>query len=357
MKKLVILILFSYLIINFPVCGFITSPDYDWTIDDLIQKNPQDLVVLVAVCSESYSEKGAYTNKLVLVLVLVDYYNPNNYKVIKNNSFWPSNLKFSHDKSKIIFCDETHYLADGGYQFFIYNVKDSTFRTFARGEGSPPLCGIRPFWNHDGTGFYFTMWPPPFSLSTPGYFFDITIEKRSNIVNNKSFWSAVYPETLIDENTLIVFSNDSLVTGQPPGFYLMDTDGNYLSRVNNPHLLGRSKSGMLLEAYDLDWNSKLGLLVYGEAFQGAYRIGSKISVTNLDGTYYRNYTSGENYDSEPAWGPDGKTIIFERRPFLKWPSEFTSNRLMILNIETGKVREFISPSCIDGAISLMSPDY
>lgn len=161
---------------------------------------------------------------------------------------------------------------------------------------------------------------------------------------------------MIDENTLIVFSNDSLVTGQPPGYYLMNTNGNYISRVNNPHLLGRSKSGKLLESYDLDCNSKLGLLVYGESFQSEYGIGSKISVTNLDGSYYINYTSGEYYDSEPAWGPEVKTILFERVPLI-YASHFTHSKIMILNIETGEVREFIIPSFIDGAISLRYPDY
>jgi len=349
MKKLGIIWLLSLTVISLSSCRKdINGPN------NVIIDQQRNLVALTAVYNERYSEMGANIEKLVLV----DYFNPTNYKVLTDSSFRPWWGKFTHDKSKIIFGDAhtLHTAEDLGYQFFIYDVKDSTFQTFGEFEGGHfPLCGIKPFWNHDGTGFYFTTYPPPFSFSKSVLFFDITMEKGWNIVNSKSWWSAVSPEALIDENTLIVFSNDSLVTGQPPGFYLMDINGNYLSRVNNPHLLGRSKSGMLIRARCIDWNNRLKLLLYAEAIQTIH-ITYKISVTNLDGTYYRNYTSGEYDDLYPVWGPDVKTIIFERTPLIH-ANEYTHRKIMILNVETGEVRDFISPSCINGAISLRFPDY
>jgi len=350
MKKLGIISLLSLTVISLSFCRKDVNGPNNVIIDQ--QKN---LVALTAVYNERYSELGANIEKLVLL----DYYNPTNYKVLTDTLFRPWWVKFSHDKSKIIFADahELHTAMDLGYQFFIYDVKDSTFQTFGEFEGGHfPLCGIIPFWNHDGTGFYFTTYPPPFSSSTSVLFFDITIEEGWNIVNNQSGWATVYPSALIDANTLIVSSNDSILTGQPPGFYLMNTNGNYLSRINNPHLLGRSNSGRLIKATDIEWNEKLGILVYAEPFQAESRIGRKISVTNLDGSYYRNYTTGEYHDSEPAWGPGDKTILFERTPLIH-AHEYTYSKIMILNVETGEVREFISPYCIDGAISLRFPDY
>jgi len=307
----------------------------------------KDMVLLTAMFDELYPS-GAYYEKLVLV----DYYNPSNYIILTDSTFRVTTPKFSRDKSKILFGDMLRYANDAGPQFVLYNISEGTTQLLYE----PPisgweweLYGIKHVWNYENTGFYHTRECAPFTLEQCVFYYEISTQIWEEVYRSRYF--RIYPETFINSNTLIVFSNDSLVTGQPPGFYLMDTNGNYLSRVNNPHLLNRNNIGELLQSVHFDWNNELELLAYSEIFQGPQYLGNRISITNLIGTYYKSYTPGDFLeDCFPAWGPDDKTIIFQRGSPLR-------ERIMVLNIETGEVREFVTSETIDNAFSLRFPDY
>ncbi len=102
-----------------------------------------------------------------------------------------------------------------------------------------------------------------------------------------------YPVGFTGQDTLIVFSDDTMSTQQPPGFYYMDSSGNYLGRIDNQHFefIKGDQYSYKKAAWRPDWNEELGLVVYSQkdtTFQG-----TKIAVTNLDGTYYETFTSGQ----------------------------------------------------------------
>jgi Tol biopolymer transport system component len=104
-----------------------------------------------------------------------------------------------------------------------------------------------------------------------------------------------------------------------------------------------------------DWNKELKLLVYLEHSREPYYTGYRISVTNLDGTYYKNYTIGDYQDLHPVWGPDGKTIIFNRK--IIGDDIDVSGKIMIIDCKTGMIREFITPDMIPNCLSLSYPDF
>ena len=137
MRKLVIICLLSLFVISLSFCRKDINGPNNVIID---QQN--NLVALTAVYNEKYSEMGAHIEKLVLL----DYYNPTNYKVITDSSYGACSPKFSHDKSKIIFEDKLREFTDVGNRLFIYEVNDSNFQTFGEtGEGQFGLYGVIPF--------------------------------------------------------------------------------------------------------------------------------------------------------------------------------------------------------------------
>lgn len=83
--------------------------------------------------------------------------------------------------------------------------------------------------------------------------------------------------------------------------------------------------------------------------------GNKIAVTDFTGNYYKEYTNGDFVDDHPKWGPDGKTILFDRRALND--HSITGYKIMKINTETGEVTEFINPNVISGAISLLYPEF
>jgi len=393
MKKLGIICLLSLLVISLSLCRKdvngpeeeqeedeeIFDPEIPKPDENVFNVPLKDLVALTAVFNET-DKVGNFVEKLVLL----DYNDPANYKIVKllvdpddyfkyyrednpsvyeivtmDQTITAYAPKFSPDKTKILLGDQIRHAMDAGPHLFLYNIIEETGKLLFRDDIMWPLYGngISTVWNNDNTGFYFTRLPAPFTFEQAVFYYDFFSKIPEFVYRSRYF--AVYPEALISPDTLMVFSNDSLVTGQSPGFYFMDTNGNYLSRLNNPHLLGRSRSGMLIKASGIDWNSRLRLLVYAEAIQTSH-ITFKISVTNLDGTYYINYTLGE-YDNDvhPVWGSDGKTILFERNKFntIYEMGDPRNSNIMIINIQSGNVIRFIDPRNINGAVGLRFPDY
>jgi len=333
-RNAVILLLLIASTIYFFNCNFRLSPidhsdsqspfdsSHIWTIDEKIKYRPQDLVVVVAGFNEQYySKKGKMQE-----LVLFDFYNPQNYKIITDSTgYIPDFPKLSPDKSKIIFC--TPYFKDGGAAFVLYDLKNKTFQQFSPFK----IAGLLPIWNNDGTGFFFT--GDNWSRVGGVHYFDITTQIYKQI----NYYPL--PCCIINKDTIIVFSDDTDVTGQPPGLYFMDLQGNYLSRINNPHLSGTSR---------IDWNNDLKLLLYPETY--ATNIACKISVTNLDGSYYKNLTPEGNFDFTAYWGPDGKSILFQRHSGGFDTEGWYNSKIMQVDFNTGKVSELFNPNMIENCI-------
>ena len=134
----------------------------------------------------------------------------------------------------------------------------------------------------------------------------------------------------------------------------MDFQGNYLSRINNPfleHIVIGSiiKKGALYPK----WNADKELFVYME--MDTTIVGTRISTTDMYGEYYKTYTSGLYYDYFHCWGPGGDYILFNRADDIKGTGIFY--KLMIIDVRSGEVREFLKPGDIPGAIMYLYPDF
>jgi len=351
MKKIGILLVISSIIVSLPLCGLITGYDYNWTIDELIQKRPQNLVALVVDFGEK-NENGQSFSRLVLV----DFYNPAQYKIVMGGEYAPLYTpRFSLDKSKILFGDAFHGAYDAGPQFVLYDIQNETSQPLFHLSGNKvepdELVGIYQVWNYDNSGFYFTQEPAWFFQDL--FYYDFSEQKVRMVKGGKGYYY-VRPMCMMGDDKLVVASTNTEETGQPRGYYLMDLEGNYISRIDNPNFEQIVRNQLRKKgAWNLNWNDKSGLFVYTE--DDSTIQGYKISVTNLDGSYHRSYTSGEYIDDHPVWGPEGKYILFDRTNTIK--GEKIGRFVYIIDVKTGAVSMFVNPGDIPGAISIAYPDY
>lgn len=283
-------------------------------------------------------------------IVLIDYQSPANFKLItddQNRNYYP---RFSRDRTRLIYLKEksentagrrlVQYSLNGKYTELI----DSTF-AMIHVVGNIPVV-----WSPDGSRIYFRF--RSFPSSDDPVFYDIFNEKVNFLINTPNF--SEYIIAFKGADTLIAFSNDTSTTHAPYGFYYMDLYGNYISYIDNPHLELINRNGVNIKAaYHPDWNNKLGLFVY--AASDSTLSGYKIAITNLKGTIYKTYTSGEYIDDFPVWGPDDHIVFFHRRPINDYNG--FNKRLMVLNLKTGEVKRFVNPAFLNNATSLGYPDY
>jgi len=284
-------------------------------------------------------------------IVLVDFNNPSKYKFVTDDENQNLAPKFSHDRKQLV--HEARRLGtvhDNGLQLVdvatgaitrILHDKDPRFNVAGRDVIWRPRSSAIYFGNSDSFGF-----------TGDVMFFDFETQTVGRLTSTADY--SEWPFGFKGADTLIVQSNDTSSTRQPPGFYFMDLNGNYLSRINNFHLETVNRNGVDLKAaFNPEWSDELQLFAYADV-DSAYP-GFRIAVTNLDGSYFQIYTNGDYFDDHPSWGPQGKTILFDRR---KLSSYSTVSKVMIVDLETGSVREFVKPKNIRGATSLLLlPDY
>lgn len=170
-------------------------------------------------------------------------------------------------------------------------------------------------WNYDGSGFYHA------SLS----FYDLG--SRSNRIINSlgSVWGLKGPDTLLQANTYL------------------DTSGNIIGNIANPRLENIIENQIIVKAAQgKDWNNELGLVVYKELNQGSW----KLSITNLDGSYYRVLPEITPMDSNPVWGPENRYIIYEQ-----------NGNILVYDLETDETRYLVTSEIIEGATAFMCPEF
>lgn len=354
MKKLLILCILSSFVMSISFCKKeiiapieeIPDPEIPTPDDGGFNVPPEDLVALTAVFNEK-DETGMYLEKLVLL----DYNNPSNYMIVTDTTYQVIRPKFSPDKSKILFGDEFRIYHDVGPPQCIYYHQDRVIqRLLLHPNSSLPFFALERIWNLDNDSFYFSDLPVFWYASI--YFFRISPHSVETVLESEfKLEYSVYPIALISPDTLMILKEFTYQENENPEFYLLNLLDKSLFKINNPYLFNTNNKGYKLNAYALDWNNELRLFVYGERFQKVKGgIGHKISVTNLNGNYYRNYTLGAS-DSFPVWGPEGKTILFQKG------FNGLASKIMIIDVQTGDIREFVHPTVINGAAGLRFPDY
>ena len=284
-------------------------------------------------------------------IYLVDYNHPTNYKQITDNDHQNVEPTFSPDRSRLIYLDKTTGFVHGP-QLVLYDVaSDSATPLELPHENDPiPVGGKRPIvFSPDKAGLYFRV-GGSFSGDEIIYY-DFTGQTIANLTQTRD--PSEYVIGCKGPDTLIVFSNDTTATGQPWGFYFMNLKGEYLRRLDNPHLEFIWENGITRKGpRNLEWNDALRLFVFAES-DTTYP-GLKIAIMNLDGLSYHVYTSGTYWDDNPSWGPGGKVIFFDRRSLTDYSGPYT---VMYVDLQTGAVEELVKPGVIDGATELSFPDY
>lgn len=344
--KLKITIIFLFInILSISSCKKITDPIYNFNVAD------EDLVAFTAVFNETDAD-GNFASKLVLA----DYNNPSYYKIITDNNYQAIKPLFSRDKTKLLFNDKASGW-EPNPQFALYDIKKETIKILWEPRENTddfPVLGFIAVWNYEDTGFYFSVSPPPFSIAQNVLLYDLESQKIEMVHNGKGY--SVYPRALKGQDTLIVFSNNTLETGEPIGFYFMSLNGNYISRINNHHLESIIINGVTKKGTrNPQWSNLLKAFVFSEI--DSLVPGYKISITDLYGNYYKSFTSGQYIDDYPVWGPDGKTILFDRRDLRTLGEKNKPHKIMILDVQSGKIKEFLKASTINGAYSLRYPAY
>ena len=285
-------------------------------------------------------------------IYLVDYNDPAHYKRVTQNNHQNTHPKFSPDRNKLIFLDKS----TGAVQSSLLRLYDLESQT------SEPLMGplvqmddgsgwemTSIVFSSDGKGIYFSLFSP--WIGSDILYYNIPERSRRSVLETPG--PSEWVVGTIGNDTLIAITNDTAATHAPRGFYYMDLEGNYLSYIDNPHLEWINHNGVNKKAaYHPDWNNELGLFVYAEIDSTVP--GFKIAVTDLHGSYYRAYTSGNYIDDHPTWGPEGLSILFQRRNLQDYSGP---DKMMLLDLETGQVQEFVKPAAIDGVTSLAYPDY
>lgn len=335
MKKFYILLLF--IAVQFISCDSTTAP--------VTEHNAKNLVAFTAVFDEKY-ENGRNFEKLVIA----DFNDPSSYKILTDTNIIASKPYFSRDKSKIIFGDISKL--DHDPQFVLYEYLTNQMELLEIPSTHSPISGRNVVWNYNETGFYFSNSPPPFTIQEDVLYYSLAEKSIIRVHFGKGY--SVYPVALLSIDTLIIFSNNTEETQQPVGYYLMDSNGNYIDKINNTHLDYINRNGIIKKgALNIEYSASSNLFVFAEIDSNVE--GYKIAVTDFSGNYYKEYTAGNFIDDHPKWGPDGKTILFDRREI--FDQSFTGFKIMKINIESGAITEFVSPNIISGAVSLRYPEF
>ncbi len=316
--------------------------------------------------TESENKENVFQTPIALTAVinnfrqifLVEYDNHWKYKRITKDSIYYDYAIFSHDRKKMIYSDQTHGLTHDPW-FILYDLeKDKHFPLYSYSNNDAfKLTGNKPIiWSPDDSEIFIRF--RSYWIDDPMIFDFNTQNKRALLmIHNRGYNTDGYVVGVKGTDTLIVFTNDTAATKQPwgLGLYYADMNFNSLSYLNNSHLELINRDGINLKAaYHIKWNNKLGLFTYAQSDSTIK--GYKIAVTNLDGSYYRSYTSGEYYiDDHPTWGPEGKTILFDRRAVIDHNAE--SSKIMTVNVESGQVKVFLAPGAFYRTTSLYHPNY
>jgi len=273
--------------------------------------------------------------------VLIDFFNPENYRIINREDFQVTDPCFSADKTGILFGNSKKGASDAGCLLSYYNIENDSLVGFIRVEGNN-LWGHDPVWNYNEDGFYYRH--EGFGANFFNHF-DISTSTNTRFPYGKSIKGIKGPDSLI-------------VTSNINGTYVLhycDKEGQYLDWVDNPHIQTAEETLQQKRVGIWGYNSQRSLFLISEfSFKGG-RNYMFISVTNLIGTFYRQYVETLSGD-KPVWGPEAKYILFTKKYNSKAGPEARST-IMVIDCITGEVRELIDPNIINGAVALRNPGY
>lgn len=280
LKSLVVFFLFGFLF----SCGIFDST------------NSENLVAFQA------------TNNLGRQIYTVNFGSPKiSLHQITNNDHQNIEPLFSYGKKYLLYSELQNAISNNNAQW-IYDFDRKTSNLLEVIDFQYPIVyAKKKIWHPSNDKIYLGLIPGPWSA------YDI-YEYTFNTKIMKSLthdWQEVYkPLGFLHPDTMIIYFGDN---NENPGRYKMDLYGNIYDKINNPYFErkivgGVVKSGPRTYHYSMVLETFLIAMITEEAE------GCKIIATNLDGSYYEEFTNGDYDDDYPVFGPDNDYIIFERKP-------------------------------------------
>ncbi|MFC1564099.1 hypothetical protein ACFL6G_04140 [candidate division KSB1 bacterium] len=267
-------------------------------------------------------------------IVLVDFYNNDDYRIVDREKLSAEKPCFSKDKSAIIFGNPWSVAYDAGYAITYYNIEKDSLFVFPSKYHS--VWGHNPVWNYDETGFYYynQAWGAIVLCQ-----YDIRTTEYEN------YRYADYLLGTKGQDSLIVQSryNSQRI------IHYSAANGIYLSWIDNPRFQTYDNGVIPKDVHSIKYHHPRGLFLYIDDEE------DYLCVTNLKGNFQRKYVQVDRMYSvvNPIWGPEGRYILYTQYSYYT----LSNGRVMVLDCRTGEVRELVSPDKIDGAISLKDPGY
>lgn len=268
-------------------------------------------------------------------LVLAPFDDPHAFRVVPD--LFVVDPRFSPDKSMLLF---PGHRGDYLYEALLYSVARDTATILISVEEPERRLGLQTetvVWDAAGAGFYFDLRDGIADVFETYYY---ALGDRSIVRFNEQ----ISPVERIGRDTLIVRGRIE----RRVVFFLFDPRSGGLTPLNNPHLDIEARYVLYR---DLDWNEKRRLLAFVEEEEGSRQ--TRIAITNLDGSFYQELTSGEYADHRPRWGP-GNVVVFTRAE-ATFPPRAPAT-LMTVDVETSEVQPFLSLEDL-GAMDLYYLDY
>ena len=283
-------------------------------------------------------------------IYLVDYNNPSKFTRITSGNSNHEVPKFSPDRGSLLYGDFNIGAAHNP-GVVVYSLPDASHDTLMVNDGRYPyvLVGRDIVWNPDGTMIYFYF---SSHMGLPNiHIYDLRTTEYTILRQSVEFGETVIG--FFEPEMMIVYTNDTVRTGEPAGYFYMDLNGEYHGRINNPHLERIVTDHVTKKApWYMNYSRHNNLFAFTQVDSSTP--GYEIALTNLDGTYYKRFTSGY-MDRYPTWGPDDNIILFDRAELSDL--EHPHRRIMRLNTETGEVKELVYPALLDGAEGVSTPSY
>ena len=248
----------------------------------------------------------------------------NSLKNITNNDHSNTEPVFSNGKERLVFSDRTLWL-NANFAQLMYNFSNNSIIQLSVVDNTLPLVYSHvKLWHPSNNSLYFDFFVGH-TGATDVYSYKFDTKRIEGI--NLDPLITITPIGILHTDTLIVTAVDKTLNIY--GVYRMDLEGNIHRKFNNPHFDRPFVDGRVLYGpYRFHYSMELSQFLL--AIRKENERGFRIAATNIDGSYYEEFTSGEYIDDFPVFGPNNEFIIFSRRDIDDYIDE--NSKLMYINI-------------------------
>lgn len=312
-----------------------TAPDTD------VQKDGR--MVLTAVFEDTLEGEETTAHRLVVT----DFQDPSDYRVLRNAGDHVGEASLGPEKRRIVFEKDARLIEDAGGRLALYDLERDEVRLLP----DAPFTGTgggNVVWETDGSGVYYNAGGGLAGIG-PLVHYDFEKQKARFLAQRNR------PYGLRGRTSLLVYNRRSVNKGRFPFYFFDGETEEYTEHVRNEYLKiveweDESRGGHKYAAFTPAYGNETDLIAFRQRSEGKTRL----AITDVEGDCFGTYTDGQYLNGDLDWGAGG-TVLFDRHD--SFGSGWSDYRVMVLDVQTGKVRSLVDPEVIDGALGLHSPDY